>query len=514
MDAARRDRRARASFRWLAAGVALALAGCMTPPEKATVVQQPGTAPVRTVSSFTEALNCMDTLLWDHGKRDIFITSNGVPDATGRVAGGTKEMLITAVSRMSARSNAFRFVDFEPAMDDVNALYWLVGVQPDFRAPSYYIRGAVTQLDDNVLSEAAGAGISLPAIDIGVSRDQIVSVITVDLNVGELVTRQILPGMSASNSIAVVASGAGGSTGGIINKAGLSFNVSLNRSEGFHQALRTLIELSVIEVLGKLTRTPYWQCLGIEQTNPAFMAQARDWYDAMPAGERDRFVGRVLAAEGYLDAAPGAGGEPLRSAIGRYQADNGLIASGRVDFDLYYHMLGAPKTTALAPEQSGPGTAVPAPRAAPAVPDLILASDRGPRPRYRVGETVAITVQPTGDGYVYCFYEDGRQQVARIFPNRFQPDPFVEARRRVEIPPANQTAFNIRMDAPGATERVACIVSPQELGLHLPEPLKAGDLEAIPGVRLSDVLTAFGGLPGATLRSRELPIAVLPAVGG
>ncbi|MBX9634785.1 MAG: peptidoglycan-binding protein, partial [Magnetospirillum sp.] len=329
----------------------LVTASCMTPPEKAMVAKQPSTAPARTVSSFSEALRCMDDLLWTHGKRDIYITSNGIPDETGRLLGGTKEMVITSVSRMSDKSNAFSFVDFEPALDSVNALYWMVGVRPEFRAPSYYIRGAVTQLDENVLSEAANAGISLPKVDLSVSQDQIVSVISVDLSVGELTTRRILPGVTASNSIAVVQSGRGADAGGIINKAGLSF-----RSEGMHQALRTLVELSTIEVLGKLTRVPYWQCLGIEQTNPAFMSQSRDWFDEMSVAERQVYALRMLQADGYM---PASGGDAA-AALGRWQADHDLIASGRMDFDTYQRMLSSPTAKAM-PQTKSAITATPAP---------------------------------------------------------------------------------------------------------------------------------------------------------
>lgn len=126
----------------------------MSDPAIAPVVSEAKTTPNKTISSFTTSLQCMDTLLWQHGKSDIYIMTSGIPDATGKVAAGTKEMLITAISRMSARSNAFRFVDFEPnPTSDVTALSALIGVQPNFVVPSYYIRGAVTQLDESVLSE-------------------------------------------------------------------------------------------------------------------------------------------------------------------------------------------------------------------------------------------------------------------------------------------------------------------------------------------------------------------------
>lgn len=488
----------------------LAGASCTTAPEKALVARQPSTAPARTVSSFSEALRCMDNLLWVHGKRDIYLTSNGVPDETGRLLGGTKEMLITSISRMSDKSGAFSFVDFEPALDSVNALYWMVGVRPEFRAPSYYIRGAVTQLDENVLAEAASAGISLPKLDLSVSKDQIVSVISVDLNVGELTTRRILPGITASNSIAVVQSGQGADAGGIINKAGLSFQVSLSRSEGMHQALRTLVELSTIEVLGKLTRVPYWQCLGIEQTNPTFMAQARDWFDDMPVDERAAYARRVLEADGYLQA--GTDAQAVAAALGRWQADHDVIASGRMDFDTYQRMLAGTPAKAMAPARGAAAVGAESP-AASAPLELTLSSTRGPQPALRTGEALVVLASPSADGFLYCYYADSAGQVSRIFPNRFQPDALVEGGRQVEIPPGPQPPFNIRMERPGVTEAIACVASPQEVGLALPEKFKAADLQVIPQARLEDVLAIYGGLPNATVISRRMPVKVLPATG-
>jgi curli biogenesis system outer membrane secretion channel CsgG len=497
---------------WLAGVMSLALActGCMTAPEKAMVARQPSTAPARTLSNFSEALRCMDNLLWVHGKRDIYLTSNGVPDETGRLLGGTKEMLITAVSRMSDKSNAFSFVDFEPALDSVNALYWMVGVRPEFRAPSYYIRGAVTQLDENVLADAASAGISLPKLDLSVSKDQIVSVISLDLNVGELTTRRILPGITASNSIAVVQSGQGADAGGIINKAGLSFQVSLNRSEGMHQALRTLVELSTIEVLGKLTRVPYWQCLGVEQTNPTFMAQARSWFDEMSAAERDTYAQRVLEAEGYLQN--GGGAQALPAALGRWQADHDIIASGRMDFDTYQRMLAAPsgKTRQASAAPVPAAATAPAPQAPP---ELTLTSTRGPKPELRAGEALVVEATPNSDGFLYCYYADADGHVSRIFPNRFQPDAFVEARRQVEIPPGPQPPFNIRMERGGATETIACVNSTQEAGLALPDKFKAEDLQVIPGTGLDDLLANYERMPSTSVVSRRMPVKVLPATG-
>jgi hypothetical protein len=273
-----------------------------------------------------------------------------------------------------------------------------------------------------------------------------------------------------------------------------------------HQALRTLVELSTIEVLGKLTRVPYWQCLGIEQTNPTFMSQSRDWFDEMSEAERQAYAQRVLQADGYIQ-----GGEPAATALGRWQADHDVIASGRMDFDTYQRMLSSPTAKALPATKGAAAVTKAAATTPPSAPDVILSSGRGPQPSYRVGEALSVRASTTADGFLYCYYADAQGAVSRIFPNRFQSDAFVEAKRQIEIPPGPQPPFNIRMEKPNATETIACVTSPQEVGLALPEKFKAGDLQVIPQTRLEDVLAAYSSLTNTTVKSGRMAVKVLPA---
>lgn len=508
--------------RQLCSGALLALlflSACQPRPETAYDVQNPRTAAVRNIGNFNESLRCMDDLFIAQGKQNIYITTAGIPDATGLIAAGTKDMFITAVSRMSARSGAFRFVDYDPTQLDVQVLSEMVGLRDNFRAPNYYVRGAITQLDSNVLQSQVAAGLSIPNLDLAVNGNQVVSVVSIDLNIGDLVTRQILPGISASNSIAVVQSGKGADAGGLIGKAGLSLSVSLDKSEGFHQAVRNLIELSTIEILGKLTRVPYWQCLTIDSTNPTFRSEARGWYDLMGQTEREQFVTAALTRAGYLG---GAADADLTGAIARYQSENDLIPSGHIDFDLYYRLLASdarhPAKTTSAAQPAAPGpqpapadtqAALPsAPPAASRAPGLVLSTPRGPRPSYHVGETMVVSVQPAQNAYIYCYYQDSGGTVARIFPNRFQPDAFVPGNRQIEIPPAGQKSFAIRFDQPGGRETVACLGANQEVGLKLPDRLKAQDLDPLPVSGLDEVATQFRSVPGVQVSDARLAVEV------
>ena len=503
----------------------LGVTACHPNPETAHVAVEPRTAPVRTITSFSEPLRCMDELFLAMGKRDVYVTSAGVPDATGMISAGTKEMLITAIAEMSAKSGAFRFVDYDPTQIDVQFLSQLVGLRPEFVAPSYYIRGAITQLDSNVLDSHAGIGVSLPSADLAISSDQVVSVMSVDLNIGKLVTRQILAGMSASNSIAIVRSGHGGDVGGVIGKAGLTLSVSLDRSEGFHQAARDLIELSTIEVLGKLTRVPYWQCLEIDQANATYRAEAREWFDGMSDAERTRFAKSGLARAGYYDGPVDDSPDPaLRDAAARYQAQHDLVANGRVDFDLYYRLLAAsgrpPETARAVPAAPAPApapapvpSADPAPSAQPVADPLpvavALSTDRGEHPTYRVDDQLIIRAETNRDGFLYCYYQDAEGSVARIFPNRFQPNAFVHGGAAVQIPPGAARAFSIRFDTPRVREAVACVAAPIEFGLRLPQQLKTEDLAPLPVRGIDDPIEDFRHVGGERISVGRMFIEVM-----
>jgi peptidoglycan hydrolase-like protein with peptidoglycan-binding domain len=487
--------------------IALAMvSGCVTAaPERAYEVRQPKTEVVRTFTNFSDSLVCMDDLFAKYGIRDIVITSDGIPDATAKVAAGTKDMLISAISRMSVKSGAFTFVDFDQRQEDVANLQQLVGFTDDFRVPSYYIRGAITQLDEGVIAESVGGSLAVTNFSIGASKDQVVSVISTDMNVGKLATRQIIPGISSNNSIVVRRSGVGGDVGATIQKVGLSFNISLNNQEGMHQATRTLIELSAIEVAGKLTKVPYWRCLQIEQTNPAIDAEARGWYNGMSERERVVFTQRALSAKGdYRGPISGKLDASTRSAIGRYQASHGLIANGRINYDLYKSLIS--EDLALGKQPSLTAEPVKAtPKVAPL--RISMTTPKGLSPTYRVREALALTVRTSQDAYLYCYYSDAKGTVARIFPNKFSPDSYVAANKPTAIP-GKSAGFGIVFDKPGATEEVLCVASEREAGLRLPDSLKQKDLAPLPVRSLDEVVLAYRKVDPVRVADARLSIKV------
>ena len=483
-------------------GLASLMTACFTPPEDVPIKARPDTAPTRTITSFSASLRCMDDLFVQYGITGWLVTSDGIPDATGEVSAGTKEMLISAISQASVKSNAFNFVDFESQSNVTVLASFLadpnnpnVPVPAGFEIPNHYVRGAISQLDSGVVAESVGGGAAFSTGnyggDVGASVDQVASVVSVDLNIGDVFTRQMLPGVSASNSITVRRSGKAADAGATIDKLGLNFNLSFDRSEGMHAAVRTLIELSTIEVLGKLSQVPYWRCLEIEQTNPEVEAQARDWFAQMSEEERVTFVQRALKGMGlYQGEISGELDGQTREAIGTYQSREQQIANGEINFDLYASLIASDLALGREPDpEVTPVAFKPSPAPASIPVSVNLSTTRGPENRYFKGDKLELFVEPTADAFTYCYYRDAQGQVSRLFPNRFAPDALLRARQTLALPGA--APFDLLLETPGGRDEVMCFASSDELGPLLPGYLQTEDLVPLTTQGFEDIELAF-----------------------
>ncbi|CAK0770142.1 conserved exported hypothetical protein [Gammaproteobacteria bacterium] len=506
---------------------AIVLASCATPgppPEDAPIAVQPDKAPVRNVTSFTTSLQCMDNLFIKHGRtHPVTVTSVGIQDATGKVLSNTRDMLISSLSKMSTRSHAIKFLDFDTAQNEVRTgrASETAGMED---LPDYNLRGAISGIDQGVIGSSASGGLNytspisapimpapgqpIPSVSpnysgsIGASTAATSAVISVDMNVVLIKTREVLPSYTSTNQIIVSRSQKSADAGGSFLGFGVNFNFNVDRAQGPHQAVRTLVELGAIETMGKLLMVPYWQCLDIEASNPGALSQARDWFDGMNDEERTSKVQTALSQSGlFSGTSNGRMDDALRDAIGKYQAANGLIATGRIDFDLYNQLLNANLVKGDKSEERRTGYVT-----ASAGPiGISLRSDRDPP--YQKGDSVSIHLTTNRQAYVYCYYQDTVGHVARIFPNRSQSNPFINAGQTIEIP--GKAPFRITMDKSESVERFACIATPNEIGFSMPENFKVADLTPIQKVdSINELIRQLRGIGGADMASEILNISV------
>lgn len=478
----------------------------------ATVAAGPKNDAVKTVTNFSSSLRCMDELFLGYGKQGIVITSAGIPDETGKVKTGTKEMVISAIAKMTVKSNAFEFIDFHSQGDDLKNLFDSLGDQGR-KVPDYYVRGSITQMDDQAVNKNIGVGFSLPFLDFGLSKQQGFDVISMDMSVGEAQTRKILPATSTSNTMVITKGGRSGEAGGKLGNVGLSFNMDLSKTEGVGATTRTLVELGLIEALGKFTQVPYWKCLNADLTNPHLREQALERFEGIKPKDLTLFVQRKLGGSmnRYKGPIDGVLSESLTAVIAEYQAQNGLIADGKINFDLYASLLDDKQNELAAlpttpPVSARASAAVPAARSEAPLPvsmpfQLRLESDRGANPTYRVGDFLELNLSLNSHGTVYCYYEDASKTTVRLFPNQFHADAVLKAGGNTRL---TGGGFRIKFDRPGS-ERVACVGADREL--LVPSSVKgASDLRPL-GRSLDDIVSQFKqGNPAAETKLMTISV--------
>jgi hypothetical protein len=473
---------------------------------------RPQTPPVRNITSFTPALRCMDKLLATYGLGDqgiggALLTGEGVLDKTGKNIGGDNlDVLMVTISKMATHSGAYKFVRYNPRKLSLEELERLRlfhgGDMSKITWPRYDLSGSITQLDENVDARSLSVSVALFGGDIGASKDIRATVVSVDMNLSDAITGQVLNGMHASNTMAIKRQGKALDGGGAIQKVGLYFTVSLDQNEGIYAALRALIELSTIEVLGKLARIPYWQCLQIDATNPEVFAMTRDWFAELAPEQRVRFTQRVLKQQGYYDGSlSGAMDQATQAAVARYQAAADLIPSGRIDLDLYRRLL----STEAAPRQPAtlPRPEPVAPTAAPLA--LTLTTPRGTTPIYAARESLTLTAQVSQEATLLCFYRDAQQRISRLYPNRFQPQARVVANQEVAVP--GTAPFALRLETPGSTEEVRCLATTDDITPRLPAQLTS-DLTPLSVARLEELEELLRPLAPAGLVQALLQVQV------
>ncbi len=127
---------------------------------------------------------------------------------------------------------------------------------------------------------------------------------------------------------------------------------------------------------------------------------------------------------------------------------------------------------------------------------------------YAVDEVLELTVGASRDSYIYCYYRDDEAQIARIFPNRFRPDPYARAGQLIPVL-AKGSSFGIKFETAGSREEILCLAANEEVGLRLPEKLKTADLTPMPVKSFDEIVAAFKQADQAGPAQARLPISVV-----
>ncbi len=488
-----------------------------------------GGAPRGNVTSFTPALRCMDTQFRAFGVKNVSVIIEDIPDQTKKINVGAREMFVSATSQMTRASRAIRLIPYDGNRKVFQDLF--KGQEDIMSKANFAIQGSISQFDESLMKKQVDGGICLGPLCIGGAESDSFSGMSVDmsmLNVRDDLT--LIPGVISKNFVLLRKRGKGADADMNFKKFGINYNFTVSSSDGQGAAMRSLVELSAIELFGRLLKIPYWACLGVSDDDPGVKSEIEDWWDMLQSDVPSlvTYLQIQMQSRGlYKGDIDGDINDETMRAIRAYKIAMGMPDDLNLDGEFFKRYLtanhaatqlkaveklkeitaaegplpdkaktaakdkptqvaaaapAAQQTAPAAQQQAAPAatTVAAAAAAAPtaaaanaARTALSIQSAKGAQAMFKRGEAVEVEVTVANRGFLYCYLIDENRAVTQFFPNPAQPSAAMAAGTRIQFP--GKFPFQLLASSKGATETIACYASAQDLGPNVQPPASVRD---------------------------------------
>lgn len=321
--------------------------GCATLKESETMARdlvdqksREVTSPQALVSRYSNSLEAFGEMLEKYrpSSKTLYVQTRTIGDSTGlshplvgaELPGDITEMVRSAVNRIGGK---VVYVPFQP---DYVVAHAQQGSKIQLTQPDVLLTGAITEFDRALGSAAKGANASG---EFGGGRGKsdwswnrksstTLSDLSLDLNLVDFATQTMIPRVQSSNTIRVLnQTYEDGVDFGIYGNA---FGVVTNTRylQGRHSAIRLLVDLSVLEVLGRHTNVPYWRCIPNAKPDPVVMDAIRRNYAKNDQATKVKWLQNTLKEYGFPLTASGTLDDKTRLAIDEVAGKFKLPKSG------------------------------------------------------------------------------------------------------------------------------------------------------------------------------------------
>jgi len=126
-----------------------------------------------------------------------------------------------------------------------------------------------------------------------------ISRLGLDLHLLNYATQAAIAGKQTSNTVNIRKTQLGWSIGYYFQGCGLAFEYQLKKQQGLHSAIRLLVEMSIIELLGKYYDIPYWRCIEGSQPDQAMITRITEEFNDASDAQQNGYLKEYLFLHGY-----------------------------------------------------------------------------------------------------------------------------------------------------------------------------------------------------------------------
>lgn len=351
----------------------------------------------------------------------------------------------------------------------------------DKQLPDIILSGGITEFDRGLVTKGENADFGADikgspfTLDFGDKTKSSLASITLDFNLIDFKTFTGIPHMQAINNIKVHKGLRDDSLGFTIYGASIGVKGTMKKIQGRHAATRLLVQLSLIQVLGRYQRLPYWKLLpGTDEDTIVISLLTEDFY-ALSSKERIAktqeyliLLGKEVDITGVLDNKTLAALDTVAGAAGskKLGIDQFLAVYRQIPLDantLGHRSLANTKLAEYRKKSEPTKIASIQPKVQSAVekntteslkPGTITLSTN--QPEYNIDDYLIISFSVDKPMYVRLVTVNSEGKVSNLFPNPYQSDNFVKPGRKYQIPP-EKAAFTLKIRAPAGLDKIRAI---------------------------------------------------------
>jgi hypothetical protein len=309
------------SSRWSLIGALLlawSLMGCTAMAPKPEQLQLPADMPAMSETAFGEALGRLGILSEIYGSKLLKIQCREVDDDTGTSYHSEGEIPKNITVMVNSALNAIGGrVIYIPYWPDYFAGLQISGypARNQKLVPDVVLAGGITEFDRGLTTVDQRRDLDLESKEIEDAPDWFggdtigldysqgdkwsKAKIAVDFNLISFEAQCGIPKMQASNGINVYKGVKEGELGFTLFGPTIGLRGSVKKVQGRHEAVRYLVQFSVIQLVGRYLDLPYWKLLDGVQPDPVVLQTLRTNYLRRDQAGRTLLIKRLLWLHGH-----------------------------------------------------------------------------------------------------------------------------------------------------------------------------------------------------------------------
>jgi hypothetical protein len=456
-------------------------------------VDLPESMPETKTTTFNKAVNDLGTMSAIYTDVPLRIMANDIKDNTGTSAPTSGEIPNDITNMVKSTLNGFGgniiFIPYDPGLMSNNMNLGYSQFENKI-IPDVIIDGGITEFDRGLETQGDSINMALDGtvndkqvgVDFEDSNKVSVARVTLDFNLIDFQTFSGIPQMQAINTIKLHKAVKKDSIGFTILSSTFGTQGSIKKIQGRHAAIRLLVQLSMLQIVGKYQDLPYWRLLPGSERDVKVLERVEDRFYQMPDKLKTGWFQIILALNGYPVQVTGIEDHATITAkkgvIQKYQlaANSSNVKAFLAAYEnipitrenkyksqkLFQQLQHVLQSSDVAVTE--PVTPEPAPVQEPQsiAGNINLVTNKT---SYNIGEKMNVRFTVDEPMYVRVAVVSSDGSVATLFPNAFQNDNYCMPGVTYQIPPSGSSDFSLDIGEPRGIDRIRAVGS---LSLILP----------------------------------------------